>query len=108
VRELENIIQRAVLMAKDKMITDQDLLFDRRAGGQTSEKPLVSDLQFKIGVQPLKTILAEFEAEAIRQALLKHKGNVALAADDLKVGKTALYDKMKRHGISAKEIKKSM
>jgi transcriptional regulator with PAS, ATPase and Fis domain len=107
VRELENIIQRAVLMARDKMITDQDLFFDRRSG-QVAEKSSLPDLQSKIGVQPLKTILAEYEAEAIRQALIKHRGNVSLAAQDLEVGKTALYDKMKRHGISAKEIKKNL
>ncbi len=108
VRELENIIQRAVLMARDKMITDQDLFFDRRSGQGGGPASPVPDLQSKIGVQSLKTILAEYEAEAIRQALVKHKGNVSLAAQDLEVGKTALYDKMKRHGISAKEIKKGI
>lgn len=107
VRELENIIQRAVLMAKDKMITEGDLSFDRRTEqrGASSDAP---SLHFKIGELPLKSILAEFEGEAIRQALMKYKGAVSKTAKELKIGKTALYDKMKKHKISAREIKKRL
>ena len=107
VRELENLIQRAVLMARDKMITDRDLFFDQNIAKQQKNIP-VTDLQSKIGSLPLKEILAEFEAEVIRQALQQHRGQVSRAAAGLKVGKTALYDKMKRHNISAKEIKRDL
>ena len=107
VRELENLIQRAVLMAKGKMITEQDLFFDQNFDEKLEGNPL-AELQAKIGYLSLKGILAEFETEIIRQALLKYKGNVSKAASDLKIGKTALYDKMKRHDISAKEIKKGL
>jgi len=107
VRELENLIQRAVLMAKDKIITEQDLFFDQNMG-QDREAGRMTELQAKIGFQPLKGIVAEFEGELILQALKKCKGSVSKAAAELKVGKTALYDKMKRHSLSAKEIKKGV
>ncbi len=107
VRELENMIQRAVLMAKEKMITEADLFFDQNMDQDQVPNPM-ANLQAKIGLLPLKGILAEFETEIIRQALLKYKGNVSKAASDLKIGKTALYDKMKRHNISAKEIKRGL
>ena len=107
IRELENMIQRAVLMAKGKMITEADLFFDRNIDQDQVANPM-ANLQAKIGLLPLKGILAEFEAEIIRQGLLKYKGNVSKAASDLKIGKTALYDKMKRHHISAKEIKRGL
>lgn len=107
VRELENMIQRAVLMAKEKMITEQDLFFDQNLDRGQVANPM-ANMQAKIGLMPLKGILAEFETEIIRQALLKYKGNVSKAASDLKIGKTALYDKMKRHNISAKEIKRGL
>ncbi|MFP7755253.1 sigma-54 interaction domain-containing protein [Thermodesulfobacteriota bacterium B35] len=105
VRELENLIQRAVLMARGKMITEQDLFFDQFTG-KTDTATAKIDVQSKLGVLPLKGILAEFEEDVIKQALRKHQGNVSRAAAELKVGKTALYDKMKRYGISAKAIKK--
>jgi transcriptional regulator with PAS, ATPase and Fis domain len=105
VRELENLIQRAVLMAKGKMITEDDLFFDQNLEQQHASGP-AADVQAKIGLLPLKGILAEFETDVIRQALSKCKGNVSQAARELDIGKTALYDKMKRYAISAKEIKK--
>ena len=106
VRELENLIQRAVLMAKGKMITETDLLFDQ---DPRMEQPQTDSFNIdeKLGKLPLKSIVAEFEAAIVNRALHKYSGNVSTAADQLKVGKTALYDKMKQHGISAKIIKKS-
>jgi len=105
VRELENLIQRAVLMAKGKMITEGDLLFDQdpRIEQQRGDS---FEIEEKLGNIPLKGIVGEFEAAIIRRALDKYSGNVATAAGNLSIGKTALYDKMKQHGISAKRIKK--
>ncbi len=105
VRELENLIQRAVLMAKENMITEKDLLFDQNLSFMQGKKKQV-DVEAKIGLLPLKGMLAEFEQEIIEQGLRKYHGNVSRAAAELKVGKTALYDKMKRYNISAKIIKK--
>ena len=107
VRELENLIQRAVLMTKGTMITEKDLLFDQNHGDQQKESGNIN-IQNKLGEESLKIILAEFEGEIINQALHKFHGNVSIAADKLQIGKTALYDKMKRYNISAKVIKKGL
>ena len=106
VRELEILIQRAVLMAKGKMITEADLIFDQdpRIEQQRVDTFNIDD---KLGALPLKAIVADFEAAIIHRALDKYNGNVSTAATQLKLGKTALYDKMKQHGISAKHIKQS-
>jgi transcriptional regulator with PAS, ATPase and Fis domain len=107
VRELENLIQRAVLMAKDKMITEQDLFFDQNLDPGRNDEPM-APFEAKIGFHPLKGIVAEFEGKLIRQALQKCKGSVSRAAKELQIGKTALYDKMKRYNISAKAIKNEL
>lgn len=107
VRELENLIQRAVLMSKGKMITEKDLFFDQNLGSQQGSERTIN-IESKLGSDSLKNILSEFEGDIISQALRKYQGNVAIAADKLHIGKTALYDKMKRYNISAKEIKKSL
>ena len=107
VRELENLIQRAVLMAREKIITEQDLFFDQSFDAEKNSGPMAA-LEAKIGFHPLKSIVAEFEGELIRQALEKCKGSVTRAASELKIGKTALYDKMKRYNLSAKEIKRAI
>lgn len=104
VRELENLIQRAVLVAKGKMITEDDLLFDQESRTEKSKGTMFA-IEDTLGSQPLKTIMADIESSIIRSALGKYHGNVAVAADKLSVGKTALYDKMKQYGIRAKNIK---
>ncbi|MDD2465538.1 MAG: sigma 54-interacting transcriptional regulator [Desulfobulbus sp.] len=105
VRELENLIQRAVLMAKGKMITESDLLFDQDPRMIEQQRGDTFDIDEKLGLMPLKSIVGDFEATIIRRALDKYSGNVATAAGHLNIGKTALYDKMKQYSISAKRIK---
>ncbi|MGI6655539.1 MAG: sigma-54 interaction domain-containing protein [Desulfobulbus sp.] len=106
VRELENLIQRAVLMAKGKMITDEDLIFDQNPTDE-QEKELIN-IDDQVGTVPLKGILAEFESKVIQRALIKYNGNVSTAAEQLSIGKTALYDKMKQYGLSAKQIRQTI
>ena len=93
-------------MAEDTMITESDLVFDPFQG---IEQPHIDrfEIDKKLGLLSLKTIVAEFEATIIHRALQKYSGNVSAVATQLKIGKTALYDKMRQHGLSAKHIKKS-
>lgn len=105
VRELENLIQRAVLVAKSKMITEDDLLFDQESRTERGQGNTMFAIDDQLGIQPLKSILANIESSIIQTALSKYQGNVAVAADQLSVGKTALYDKMKQYGIRPKSIK---
>jgi transcriptional regulator with PAS, ATPase and Fis domain len=107
VRELENLIQRAVLMAKGKIITESDLFFDQDPRMAQQQQTDTFNIDEKLGQLPLKALVADFEAAIINRALLKYDGNVSTAAHQLKLGKTALYDKMKQHGISAKQIKQA-
>ena len=104
IRELENVIQRAVLMAKNSMITEQDMVFDANPTSNNVNNYL-NTVCDRIGQDSLKEILAEFECDIILNCLKKNDGNVQQAAYDLKVGKTGLYDKMKRYKLSAKFLK---
>jgi Nif-specific regulatory protein len=103
VRELENVIQRAVLMAKNNIITEQEIFFDVPPGAQYQEHH--ASIAKKFSHTPLKDILAEVERDVIVDTLKKYHGNVGKAAMDLKVGKTAFYDKLKRFGITSKEYR---
>ena len=103
VRELENIIQRAVLMSKNKIITEQDLIFNECQQGNGNDTYFN---QITIANSSLKDMVAKFENDVIAYMLVENNGNVVQTAKDLDIGKTALYDKMKRHKISAKDLKK--
>ena len=103
VRELENVIQRAVLMAKDNVITENELFFDVSPSDK-DEPPQIDFLQ-RMNGGTLKDIVADIEKEIIVSALKKNRGNVAQTVEQLDLGKTAFYDKMKRYQISPKDHK---
>jgi transcriptional regulator with PAS, ATPase and Fis domain len=105
VRELENVIQRAVLMAKSHIITEQDIIFDANPSS-TPPGDMCSELGQKLKDMSLKDLLADLERDLIVATLKKSKSNVQKTANMLNIGKTALYDKMKRYEISAKSPKK--
>jgi Nif-specific regulatory protein len=90
-------------MCKDDVVTSNELIFDNSIA---TEKPQsISSMISQFNGTPLKGIIAEVEKEIILDKLEKFQGNVAQVASSLDIGKTALYDKLKRYDISAKELR---
>jgi two-component system C4-dicarboxylate transport response regulator DctD len=57
------------------------------------------------GVRGLNELVADFERGLIVEALRRHHGNVAAAADALAVPKKTLYDKLKRHELNSEDYR---
>ncbi|WP_249871278.1 sigma-54 interaction domain-containing protein [Oceanobacillus saliphilus] len=89
VRELENVIESAVHLAPSDVITLEDL------PEQIQANPYIT----KQG-SGLKEILDRTEKQAIEQALKKVNGDKTKAGKLLGIGKSSLYEKLKKHGIS--------
>ena len=88
VRELENVVQEAIALGSSDWLRPIDLPEKIRHA-----KKSVSAVSK--GVKPLK----EIEREAIIEALNITTGNKKEAARILGIGKTTLYEKIKRYGI---------
>lgn len=85
VREMENCIKRAVIMADGPQISAEDMGLSVAA--RTEEHI------------NLRQVREEAEYKAMVKALARVDGNVAKAADLLGVSRPTLYDLMSRHGI---------
>jgi len=85
IRELQNVIERAVILCREERITSAHL-----------HLPL-SSLALSPGAP--KT-LRELEREAILAALAAHRGNRRKAADELGIGLRTLYTRLREYGIS--------
>jgi DNA-binding NtrC family response regulator len=84
VRELNHVIERAVLMAQDSQIKPVDLAL--RSGREGS--PRMEDMSIE-----------EVEAFLIKKALSRHNGNVSHAANALGLSRSALYRRLQRYGM---------
>ena len=89
VRELENAIERAVLVCKGNEITPNDLPESIRGEGGASAEFVI----------PPHRTLAEIEKMAILQTLQRTNWNKQEAAQILGLYRPTLYSKMKKHEI---------
>lgn len=94
VRELENAIERAVILSDEDVVHARDL------------PPEISDrgfLRLSAGegeaAYPVELSLAEVEARHIRRTVKHMDGNLTKAARSLGISRSTLWRKMKRYGI---------
>ncbi len=84
VRELDHAIERSVLMAEETVVRTRDLGLGAAANGAT----------------PLDQMsLEDVERVLIQKALARAGGNVSDAAKALGLSRSALYRRLKRHGL---------
>ena len=99
VRELENLIERAVVLCRGEIITTQDLPFHLKE--EKSEKLLESSKKEK----SLPESLEEIERDSILKALHQHQGIQTKAAESLGISERVLRYKMKKYRIRFDEVK---
>ena len=101
IRELENIIQRAVVLAEDKSIEPRHLpanLLLENSGTMSS----TNLSRFKIAKQ---RVVEKFENEYITDSLKASKGNINRAANIAGINVKNFYEKMKKYGIDPQVFK---
>jgi two-component system response regulator AtoC len=98
VRQLENTIQRAVVLSGGRVITPDQIDLTHSAPAAVARPGL--DVRALVGESvPLKTVLANVEREMIEEALRQAGGNRSEAARILHIYRRLLYEKMEEYGI---------
>jgi DNA-binding NtrC family response regulator len=90
IRELRNILERAVLLGNHRLLNPKDLQFDIQTEARSGD------------VWPIQK-LEELEILHIKKVLNLTRGRVREAADKLGIPKSSLYSKIKQYGISDAE-----
>jgi DNA-binding NtrC family response regulator len=96
IRELQNVVERAVLLGKGEQITPADLPREIASGNLVRAS--------RGGHRTLKEALEEPERQIILEVLEAHEWNRNATADALGVNRTTLYKKMKRLGLEDAEL----
>ncbi|WP_337872352.1 sigma-54 dependent transcriptional regulator [Ignavibacterium sp.] len=89
VRELENAIERAVVVCRNDKIQLEDLPF------KVSNNKQWNDVEDKS--------LSEVEKRHITLVLKENNWNISKSADDLKIDRVTLYNKIKKYGLRKPE-----
>ncbi len=100
VRELQNALQRALVVGDGVHIERQDLparLLAASAGGERAGPPAAPPTE-REAPPPRPLTLAEIERQAIQEALVRTRGNLSKAARELGVDRTTLYRKLRPPG----------
>ena len=79
IRELQNCIEKAVILSDGKELTAEDIQLDSRP-----ENPLRNDAE---------------EERLVRDAMQRSRGNISAAAKLLGVSRPTLYAKLKKYGL---------
>jgi len=87
VRELQYIIERAVIMSDGNVLQANDLLFS----------PIETSLVAEIESSEMK--LSDVEKNTILKVIEKHNGNITRAAKELGLTRTALYRRLSKYDI---------
>jgi two-component system response regulator AtoC len=99
IRELENILERAIVKCQGELIELVDLPAPpQRVVDRYYSASMNGDLS-------LKQWLLRSEKEYLRGLLIKHKGGISSTAKEAKVDNKTLYRKMRRHGLHKESFK---
>jgi transcriptional regulator with PAS, ATPase and Fis domain len=93
IRELRNVLERALYVKHDSFIAIQDLPAEFLEATPVSE-------QSGEGAGTLKQAVEQAEALAIRRAIMEAKGDKRIAAKRLGISKSSLYAKLVRYQIA--------
>jgi DNA-binding NtrC family response regulator len=99
VRELRNVIEGAVLIARDGIIAVDDLPPEIRAAACADSRGVASSGGHSLPL-PRVPSLEMAEAEAIRLAIQQSDGNLTQVAIQLGIAKSTLYQKIKKYGLT--------
>jgi len=92
IRELENLLERAMIFAEGEVISLEDLELPGTFGGS------VGAAASRSGAEGVKT-LKELEKESIRTALQRWEGNRSRAAEELGISRRTIINKIREYDL---------
>ena len=88
IRELQNVIEKVVILSEAKNLSAQDIQLDSSASGLRMTN-----------AGTLKTVSDAEEERMVREAVQRYNGNISAAAKALGISRPTLYAKMKKYGL---------
>jgi two-component system response regulator PilR (NtrC family) len=107
IRELENVIQRALCFTDPGILRAEDLQIDedsRKSVHYTSESNTTNKVFYADSYDEFRDNQLDDEREFLKETIRNCNGSVGLAAERLRMNRTALYNRLARLGLSVKNV----
>jgi DNA-binding NtrC family response regulator len=109
IRELENVLERAVILARGMVISESDLSMPGPlvSGPAARESMVIRDEFFNLPFKEAKNKLIEdFQSQFIAKALTSHGGNISQTAREVGVKRQYLHRLIREANLDIKTLKK--
>ena len=93
IRELQNVLERAVVLDNDGIISEDDLPAEITRSGVESDFDRMKN-------QSLKEVVGQFEKYFLQKALSYNNNNVTQTAKQLKITRRNLQQKISKYSIN--------
>lgn len=100
IREMENTIERCIIVAEKDFIEVDDLPAHIRSGETSGNIEITENLFNDENIIPFEKL----KEESIRHALRVTKGNIVEAAKKLQLGRATIYRLMEKYNIESKNL----
>ncbi|MCM1532015.1 MAG: sigma-54 dependent transcriptional regulator [Bacteroides sp.] len=88
IRELEHVMERAVIMAEGEVLGASDFELNRKPAAVQADAAESDDMRIE-----------DMERLMIQRAIAKHGGNLSAVANALGIARQTLYSKIKKYGL---------
>ena len=107
IRELENVIQRALCFTDPGVLNPEDLQIDedsRNISGFSNADSAAIKAYNANSYDDFRDMQLDEEREFLKSTIRNCDGSVSLAAERLRMNRTALYNRLARLGLSVKNV----
>ena len=108
IRELENVIQRALCFTDPGILSPEDLQIDddshKKASFSSADRAAIKAFNAD-SYDEFRDMQLDEEREFLKSTIRNCDGSVSLAAERLRMNRTALYNRLTRLGLSVKNVR---
>ncbi len=108
IRELENVIQRALCFTDPGVLRAEDLQIDENSDNNSVSLTSADRAAIKAfnasNYEEFRELQLDEEREFLKSTIRNCDGSVSLAAERLRMNRTALYNRLTRLGLSVKNV----
>lgn len=103
VRQLENVVERAIALSQGRLISENDLPSQVRLNSRLLRDQPTAGSPDQMTSLTFQEAREKFEKQFLERAMMRNKGNISAASREIKLSRRHFYEKMKSYHINPRK-----